>query len=75
MPKPPDDFDIEAFRRGLEKSVKASRLETLKRWAQANCEHCGRPLENIFDRDGKPMFRVCVPCEREAIARESENDA
>ena len=59
------DPDLDELREGLEKVVRAHRLTTLKGWGQATCEHCGGPLETLFDPDGRDPIRVCIPCEQE----------
>jgi hypothetical protein len=57
--------DMERLMGNIEKHVRAQKLATLKRWGLATCEHCGEPLETLFDRNGKNPIRVCGRCETE----------
>lgn len=65
-----DNFkvELEALLQSLEKTVRANRMEALKRWGQADCETCGKPLETLFNQDGKHPIRICMPCELKAQA-------
>jgi hypothetical protein len=58
-----DPKTLETYKQALDKMVRKNKLETLKRWGQADCERCGRPLETLFDSHGKNPIRICVPCE------------
>ena len=58
------------FGEAFDAACKHMKLARLKRWGQPNCEHCGEPLETVFNQDGKNPIRMCGRCEWEASNRE-----
>ena len=58
--------DLKAFVDASEKVVRDFKLQTLKRWGQEKCEHCGGPLVTLFNEEGKNPIRICWPCEQAA---------
>jgi hypothetical protein len=64
-----DKAALDDWMKATDRTIRDFKLRTLKRWGQANCEYCNRPLETLFDSNGKNPIRICITCENAANDR------